>query len=163
LVVVSLAHPPGSQPVAKLSSGFRTLLRRCPRPVLAVPGTVSPLSRPLLAYDGSPKAEEALFIAAYLASRWQVPLTVVTVLENSQVTSKQAVRPREYLVGHGIQATYLEEQGPVAEVILDAAKQRACDLILVGGYGHSPVVELVLGSTVDQVLRESGQPILISR
>lgn len=163
LVVLSLAHPPGSQPVAKLSSGFRTLVRRCPRPVLAVPGTVSPVSCPLLAYDGSPKAEEALFIAAYLVSRWQVPLTVVTVLENSQVTSKQAARPREYLAGHGIQATYLEERGPVADVILDAAKQRACDLILMGGYGHSPVVELVWGSTVDQVLRESRQPILISR
>ena len=59
LVVIGLAHPPAPQPVAKLSSGFRTLIRRCARPVLAVPMTVSPMSRPLLAYDGSPKAEEA--------------------------------------------------------------------------------------------------------
>ena len=32
LVVLSLAHPPASQPVARLGSGFRTLIRRCPRP-----------------------------------------------------------------------------------------------------------------------------------
>jgi nucleotide-binding universal stress UspA family protein len=163
LVVVGLAHPPGSQPVARLSSGFRTLLRRCPRPVLAVPGLVSPVSHPLLAYDGSLKAEEALFIAAYLASRWQVHLTVVTVLEDSQVTSKVAARPREYLEGHGVQATYLEERGPASGAILGTAEERACDLILMGGYGHSPVVELVWGSTLDQVLRQSQQPILISR
>ena len=42
LVVVNVAHPPGAQPWTRLSSGFRTLLRRCPRPVLAVPGVVSP-------------------------------------------------------------------------------------------------------------------------
>ena len=38
-----------------------------------------------------------------------------------------------------------------------------CDLILMGGYGHGPAVELVLGSAVDQVLRESRWPALICR
>jgi nucleotide-binding universal stress UspA family protein len=33
----------------------------------------------------------------------------------------------------------------------------------MGGYGHSPVMEVVLGSAVDQVLRESRQPTLICR
>ena len=37
------------------------------------------------------------------------------------------------------------------------------DLIIMGSYGLSPVVEIVLGSTVDQVLRESSLPVLICR
>ncbi len=41
LIVVSLAHPPAPQGVARLASGFRNLVRRCPRPVLAVPRTAS--------------------------------------------------------------------------------------------------------------------------
>jgi len=33
----------------------------------------------------------------------------------------------------------------------------------MGGYGLSPVLEVVLGSGVDQVLRTSRQPMLICR
>ncbi|MFQ5610956.1 MAG: universal stress protein [Anaerolineae bacterium] len=68
LVVVGLSHLPRPQPGDRLISGFGTLIRRCPRPVLAVPGGWSPLDRALLAYDGSPKANEALFVAAYLSN-----------------------------------------------------------------------------------------------
>ncbi len=163
LVVVGLAHPPEPQPLAKLSSGFRTLIRRCASPVLAVPMMVSPLSRPLLAYDGSPKAEEALFVAAYLASRWQAPLIVVTVLEDNFVASSAQDRAQVYLEARGVSATFVQAQGPVAGRILETAEEHKNDLILMGGYGHSPVVEVVLGSTVDKILRSSQWPILICR
>ncbi|MGD9001481.1 MAG: universal stress protein, partial [Anaerolineae bacterium] len=69
----------------------------------------------------------------------------------------------EYLEAHGVQAEWVEESGPVAEAILRTAESRGCDLILMGGYGHGPAVEVVLGSAVDQVLRESRWPILICR
>jgi len=39
LVVLHVAHPPGPWALARLSSGLRTLLLTCPRPVLAVPGS----------------------------------------------------------------------------------------------------------------------------
>jgi nucleotide-binding universal stress UspA family protein len=51
----------------------------------------------------------------------------------------------------------------VAEAILQTAETQQSDLILIGGYGHSPVLEIVLGSAVDQVLRESHRPVLICR
>lgn len=163
LVVIGLAHPPGPQPVAKLGSGFRTLVRRCPTPVLAVPGVFSPLIRPLLAYDGSPKSKEALYVAAYLAARGQVPLTVITVVEGGEVTPDALTEAAEYLEQHGVQATLVSEYGPVDEVILQTAEAHDSDLILMGGYGHGPVAEVVLGSAVDGVLRASRQPVLICR
>ena len=163
LVVVNLAHPPAPQPVARLSSGFRTLLVRCPRPVLAVPRTFSPLSHALLAYDGSPKAREALFVSTYLAGQWRIPLTVVTILEGDRVTLEPSAQARDYLETHGVPATFVQARGSVAEAILQTAEEQACDLILMGGYGHSPVVEVVLGSVVDQVLRASRQPVLVCR
>jgi nucleotide-binding universal stress UspA family protein len=118
LVVVNLAHPPGEQPVARLGSGFRSLLLRSSRPVLAVPSVRSPLQRGLLAYDGSPKADEALYIAAYLAGRWQIHLAVITVLEDKRITPDVAYKARAYLEAQGVQATYVEQSGPVAEAIL---------------------------------------------
>lgn len=158
LVVMGLTHPPAAQPLARLSSGVATLIRRCDRPVLTVPGTFSPLNRPLLAFDGSPKAREALYVATYIAARGQVPLVVVTGPRENGATMAEA---RAYLDSREVNAILVEQTGPAAEAILNTAREHDSDLILMGGYGHSPVVEVVLGSTVDQVLRESSQPILV--
>lgn len=163
LVIVNLAYPPAPQPLVRLSSGFRTLIRRCARPVLAVPGALSRLDRALLAYDGSPKADEALFVATYLSGQWNIPLVVVTVIETGRVTLETLTRAQSYLETHGVQAAFVKESGPVAEAILKTAEEHESDLIIMGGYGLGPVLEVVVGSAVDHILRESRQPMLICR
>ncbi len=163
LVVLSLSYPPAPQPIARLGSGLSTLLRRCPRPVLAVPESSSHLARVLLAYDGSPKADEALFVATYLSGRWNIPLTVVTVIEMGRTTSDTLARAQKYLETHGVQAAFVKESGPVAEAILKTAEEHQSDLIVMGGYGFRPVLEVVVGSAVDQILRASRRPVLICR
>ena len=163
MVVVNLAHPPSAAPVARLRNGFRALVQRCPRPILAVPHVVSPLSRALLAYDGSLKAQEALYVATYLVLQWQIPLTVIAVIEGEHGPDSPLDHARQYIDSHGAAASYVEEHGPVADVILRAAATHASDLILMGGYGFNPLLEAVIGSAVDQVLREAKQPVLICR
>ncbi|HJZ46140.1 MAG TPA: universal stress protein [Roseiflexaceae bacterium] len=163
VVVVNLAYPPSAAPVARLRNGFRALVQRCPRPILAAPQRVTPLSRALLAYDGSPKADEALYAATYLALQWQIPLVVVSVVEGEHGAKTPLDSARQYLESHGVAASYAEENGPVADAILRAATAQASDLILIGGYGFNPLLEAVIGSTVDQVLRETRQPVLICR
>lgn len=165
LVVVSLEYPPGSRPLEKLGSGFRTLIQQVSRPLLAVPShrEPSPLDRVLLAYDGSPKADEALFVAAHLAEHWKVELRVVTVSEMGGAVPRALVRALRYLREREIEVTGVEEQGAVGEAILRAAEIYASNLILMGSYGFSPLLEAVLGSAVDQVLRQARQPVLICR
>ncbi|MEW5957959.1 MAG: universal stress protein [Chloroflexota bacterium] len=162
LVVMRLAYPPGAAPLERLGSGARTIIQRCPRPLLMVPHTASPLTRVLLAYDGSPKAREGLFVATYLAGQWPVELTVMTVLENGPAPGGLA-EARQYLEAHGVSAAFEEGRGKIAETILQTAARHQTDLIIMGGYGSNPAIELVLGSSVDQVLRESAQPVLICR
>jgi len=163
LVVVSLIHPPAPGPLARLSSGFRTLVQRCPAPILAVRGPISPLKRALLAYNGSAKADEALYVATYLAGRWGTSLVVLTVVERTGSGKRTLARAREYLEVHGVEATYVEERGPVARSILKAAAECGSDLIIMGGYGFSPLLEIAFGSTVDQVLLAADLPVLICR
>jgi nucleotide-binding universal stress UspA family protein len=163
LVVVNLAYPPGPKPIAKLDSGFRKLIRRCARPVLAVPRKVSSLQSALLAYDGSPKAQEALFIAVYLAGSWEIPLVVVTVHEEKISAEEILSEAQGYIEAHGVQATYVREERTTAEAVLHVAGKHESNLLLMGGYGATPVLEIVLGSAVDQVLRESNMPVLICR
>jgi nucleotide-binding universal stress UspA family protein len=163
LVIVNLSYPPSPQPLAKLSSGFHNLIQRCPRPVIATPQTISPLNRALLAFDGSPKAREALFIAAYLAGKWQIPLSVVTVEDGGLNSAEVLAQARNYLEEHDISAEYRMERGKVGETILRNCQNDECDFVILGGYGFAPVLEVVLGSTVDAVLRQSCQPVLVCR
>jgi len=163
LVILSLSYPPASQPIARLGSGLSTIIRCSPRPVLMVPGPAPRLNRALLAYDGSPKSEEALFVAAYLSVRWKIPLVIVTVIETGRTTSESLLHAQKYLEARGGQAIFVKEHGPVAGAIVRTAEEHDCDLIIMGGYGFSPALEVVLGSAVDEVLRTARRPTLICR
>lgn len=161
LVVIRVIYPPASQPMARLGSGLRTMIRQCRCPLLIVPRSfVYPLDRALLAFDGSPKAEEALYMATYLASQWGMSLVVVTVT-NGSITPEVLARAQNYLQSRNVEATYVHQTGGVAEGILQTAGEQDSNLIIMGGYGYNPVLELVLGSAVDEVLRKSQRPMLI--
>lgn len=163
LVILNLAHPPAPRPLARLGSGFRALIRRCARPLLAVPATSTELSRILLAFDGSPKAKEALFLATYFAEQWKAALTVLTV-EETAAEREAVAHARRYLELHELTATFVERENVSPQAaVLGLANDLRSELIVMGGYSKSPVVEIVLGSAVDQVLRESTVPMLICR
>ncbi len=162
LVVANLAYPPARGLPGKLQSGFRSLVHHCTRPVLAVP-RVSPLSRALLAYDGSPRAREALYLATYLAGRWRMPLAVVTVVESGRAGTATLEAALAYTAAHGVAARPVEAHGPVADAILQTAADEQADLLIMGGYGYTPMWEAMLGSAVDALLRASQQPMLICK
>lgn len=161
LVVLSLTQP---QSLKRFGVGFNLLIQRCSRPLLIVPeGAGVEMDRILLSYDGSPKANEALFVAAYLASRWSTELVVITV--ETKYTPKNALdRARDYLDKRGVKnVTYVLQPKPIGDSVLKTAEKYGSNLLIMGGFGFRPVLNLVLGSTVDQVLHEFKQPILICR
>ncbi len=164
LVVVRLTQPPKKQPSVRFSAGFNRLLQSCPRPLLIVPsGSYSPLDRALLAYDGSPKANEALFVAAYMAACWDISLTVVTI-ETSNNSANALQQAKDYLDNRGVDnVTYLLRPRPITKSILTTAETQGSNLLIMGGFGFRPLLHLVLGSTVDQILRQFKQPILVCR
>ncbi|MCK5793734.1 MAG: universal stress protein [Anaerolineales bacterium] len=160
LLIFSLEHPPGDHLAARLRSGIRSLVQTCPRPLLAVPA-VTEMKHGLLAFDGSPKATEALYLAAYLAEKWGIELTVVTAPEDSAAKVNSLDKAREYLEARNIEAHYHAEIGSPAEVIFETQKIHGCDFLIVGGYGYQPMMEVLFGSTLNALLRRSDIPILI--
>ncbi len=163
LVVLHLAHPPTEESLNRLAPGFHRLVQRCPRPMLVVPQFRPSLDKLLLAYDGSPKADEALFIAAYLAGKWQLPLTVLVVLSGDAFPKKAIARARWYMNTHRVIGDIHICDGAVSEAILRIAEGADIDLIIMGGYSHSPMLEIVIGSAVNDLLRSAQCPILICR
>lgn len=162
LVVINIAHPPDAQVRSRLTSGLGTIIRRCSCPILAVTGQTSTLDRILLAYDGSIKAREALYLSAYLAKKWNAYLMVLTSIELGRKPNRTLKYAQDYLTNKGVNAEYAQKVvSEPGESILEAAKQHGCNLILMGGYGYTPLFEVMLGSSVDVVLRRTEIPVLI--
>ncbi len=163
LVITNLSYPTQDRFLAKLSAGFHDLVRRCPRPLFVAPQSSRNIHSALLAFDGSPKSIEALYLAAYLACNWGIELTVISISENGHVGKHVLDQARQYLQARNIQADYHLKEKPVAETILKLATDLDCDLLILGGYGANPLFQVVIGSTVDQVLRESARPVVICK
>ncbi|HEY4722341.1 MAG TPA: universal stress protein, partial [Anaerolineae bacterium] len=160
LVVLNVAHPPATG-LHSLGSGLRTIIWRCARPILAIPDQVARFDRALLAYDGSPKAKEALFVATYLAERWKTALTVLT-LPDARISPSVQDYARAYLEMHEIQAEFVIEYG-MLDKILKTLEERRSDLLVMGGYSISALEEVVMGSAVNVMLRQAHCPLLICR
>jgi nucleotide-binding universal stress UspA family protein len=132
--------------------------------VLAVPSKVSLFEHPLVAYSTSPKAKEALYIGAYMASKWGSTLTILTIDQESNQASDVQTLAQDYLSDLSIQANYIcMPLTDYPHAILQTADEVQADAILMGGYKAPPLLEVVVGSILDQVLRETKIPVLVCR
>ena len=159
LVILNAAHPP--QPgIPGLQSGLRTIIWRCARPILTVTGKVTSMERALLAFDGSAKSKEALFVAAYLAEKWKTDLTVLTIASDADTKIQEYAQ--SYLELHEIKADYIIRKGSF-ETFLQTMQERQIDVTVMGSYGSNAVREVFFGSAVNYMLRNSCCPLLICR
>jgi len=161
LVVLNIAHPPAPG-LNSLGSGLRTIIWHCARPLLATCCSFSPMDRAVLAFDGSPKAREALFVATYLAEQWKTSLCVVAITDGVRVNASVLDYPRAYLELHELQAEFIATKGPI-KVLHRIMEERATNLLLMGGYSASVMKEVVKGSAVNAMLRGMQWPIFICR
>jgi hypothetical protein len=71
-----------------------------------------------LAFDGSPKAKEALFVAAYVAERWHTKLTVLTLRDKSRATPAALDYARDYLDIHELSSLSENCHCPAGESVI---------------------------------------------
>jgi len=146
-----------------LGSTTESVTRKCPKPVLVCPMQFRPVTRPLLAYDGSQRAAAAMHEAAELSAALQLPLAVLHVGKDEGTGQKVLEEAQRYLATYPITTEYLTRSGYANETILDVMAEGAYDLLFIGAYGHSRIVEMVLGSTTEYVLRNSSTPLFLCR
>ncbi|WP_188055995.1 universal stress protein [Sphingosinithalassobacter sp. CS137] len=141
------------------------LLVTADTPVLAVPEEArgfDACGHALVAWDGSKEAEEALQAAVPLLALAE-NVTLVEVDDGSvRVPAAEAAR---YLARHGIEPVVrrVEAGGRRAGDVLlgEVVNQRAAYLVM-GGYGHSRMVEAVFGGVTRKMLTESPVPLLLA-
>jgi nucleotide-binding universal stress UspA family protein len=120
------------------------------------------MDKALLAFDGGLRSKEALFVAAYLAERWGIALTVLTLSEGGKLPASVQGYARDYLELHEVQADYIITDGP-PELFLKVIRELSINLVLIGGYSGTVLREVFLGSIVNQLLRDAECPLLICR
>ena len=146
-----------------LGSTTESVTRKSPKPVFVSPMRFGEPKRPLLAYDGSPRSSLAMHEAAEFASAFRLPLTVLHVARDETEASKVLTEARRYLEPYGLELRCETHQGPPHEGIVHMIREHGYDVLFIGAYGHSRIIEMVLGSTTEYVLRNSPTPLFLCR
>ncbi len=139
----------------------------------------SPPTKVLLATDLSARSDRALDRAAQLAQQWGAELLVVHALDRDlsspseldyQMPSWRQSPRAELHIQAQITADLREkvdrlkihvEEGDPAQVILNAAAREGCELIVLGMARDELYGRLLLGSTVEHLLRKSPTSLLV--
>ncbi|HET6467833.1 MAG TPA: universal stress protein [Geminicoccaceae bacterium] len=141
------------------------------RPALVVPYIGAPPMPPrrvLAAWDGSREAARALHDALPFLTRATGGVSVVTVgpEDLAERVGEQPARDLgAHLARHDVRAELASLPGAglaVADVLLNRAADAGAELIVMGGYGHARLREVVLGGVTRQMLRQMTVPVLFS-
>jgi nucleotide-binding universal stress UspA family protein len=146
-----------------LGSTAESVARKCPRPLFVSPRVFREIRRPVLAYDGSQRAARAMRAAAEISALLEVPLAVITVARDPRLGQKVLDEARTYLESHRISTEFQLIGGNAHEEIIAFLKKYDADLLFIGAYGHSRIIEMVIGSNTEYVMRNAECPLFLSR
>ena len=147
-----------------------TVILGCGRPTLVVPYIGAPsdfAERVLVAWDGGRESTRAVADAMPLLVRArQVDVISVDNDNDDDVLERlSAARLSAWLAAHGVHAEIdRQESGDVGigEWLLSRVADLSADLLVMGGYGHPRMRELVLGGVTRTMLRSMTVPVLMS-
>jgi nucleotide-binding universal stress UspA family protein len=146
-----------------LGSTAESVARKSPRPLFVSPMRFREIKRLVLAYDGSERASRAMRAAAEFSTVLGAPLTVVTIARDLKLGERTLNEARTYLESYSIKPEFKLIPGHAHEEIIRFLRDSDADLLFIGAYGHSRVIEMVIGSNTEYVMRNSPCPVFLSR
>jgi len=145
---------------------LQTVLLDSGRPILIMPDRPSPHigRRVAIAWKDTPEAARAVaFALPSLAAAERV--IIVSVEEDARTTYDACERLRQALIWHNtttmVRHVRLNGREP-AEALLTAVGAQNADLLVMGGYGHSRLREVVFGGVTRHVLQAADVPVLMA-
>lgn len=130
--------------------------------------------------DGSESSRKAFAKSVYLAQKCNSKLYVVNVVLDWEYGGDSAAtfelidelraKATEFLeqckkkaLQNNVQVETMLEQGDYAHEIIEVAKRKDCELIIMGSRGMSPIKELMLGGVSLKVMHHASCPVMVVR
>lgn len=150
---------------AGVSEALQACLMDAGRPILLAP-EIAPKTvgtNVIIGWDGSVEAAHAITAArSFLGKADNVKILNV---EKGDLDPAVADMLSDYLQLHGVDSTeHLVDAGSraIGEVMLEQAANSNCDLLVMGGYGHSRIRELLLGGVTRFIISHATVPVLLA-
>ncbi len=142
---------------------LHAVVKRSPRPVVAVPATLPEGRAVVVAYDGGVHATRALQLFQTLGLDMSCDVHVVCVDSHQEQADRSAEYAVSFLKAHKIDARpyALATSAPPAHVILEQAHKLQATLIVMGAYGRSTLREFSGVSLTHTMLQESPVPLFL--
>jgi nucleotide-binding universal stress UspA family protein len=133
-------------------------------PVMIVPAGYSAATGDNIVLCWNGTAQSARAVAAALPFLCQAKqVTVLTVGDEDKAAPAAALGA--YLSRHKIDAEVIRLEaggGPIGRALLDRIAGLSADMVVMGGYGHSRLKEMILGGTTRYVLSNAALPVLMA-
>lgn len=174
-MVVLTTHGRGGFDGTGRGSVADKLVRTLTVPVVVVPPhvAVAPIQSVAVPLDGSFESETALPFARTVAGQAGANVHLLSAVdpeltwhfpEPGGTTAQEHLRERaeSYLEGRRATGETVDvPTGKPASVIVEHARNRNCQLIVMGTHGRSGAVRLDLGSVADDVVRKAACPVVL--
>jgi nucleotide-binding universal stress UspA family protein len=146
-----------------LGSTTEGLTRRLTKPLFISPMQFKTLNHILLAYDDSDSAKKAMEFAVSFCKDMGLPLTVVNINKDEMISKTILGNANSYIAPYNITFDTITKNGNTEKVLKSMLDEDKYDLLIMGAHGHSRIIELVLGSTAEYVIRNTRKPVIVTK
>ena len=144
-------------------SNLEQIVRGSVRPVLVVPQQFSPVTKYLIAYDGSTSAAKALefVINQPLLKGLACHILRTGKIDDGAATQLQEAAGKLEAAGYAVTSHLIA--GHPETVVGDVVQGADIQMLVMGAYGHSRLRQWIIGSTTTSLIKSSAIPILLFR
>ncbi len=159
-----------SQPLVggEESELLRALLVKAGTPLIIVPNKPDKNTfgeRVMVAWNATPESARAVRDAMPLLCNADEVQVVSVGHQEHNLTGGRSVNLDSYLEHHNVTATHHELTGKhlnVSENLLDHARRNDIDLLVMGGFGHSRLYDVVVGAATGEIMKHMHIPVFLS-
>jgi len=144
-----------------LGSKVERVVRASIRPVLVAARAFRPIKTVIAAFDNGPSAQKAVRFIADSPLFRDCTIRLVTAGTETQRGALEAAA-RDISAGCAAVTAHLEA-GNAEDVIARHMNEGGGDMLVMGAYGHSPLRNMIVGSTTTTMIRTCQVPVLLFR
>lgn len=146
-----------------IGSKIERVLRASNKPLLVAPEKPRKPKRAVIAYDGGKSIARAVALMSCSQLIDGLPIHILWAAADVSEHQDQLEQVVRLFEQRGQMASYSLKPGAPERIIADGVAEDPDSMLVMGAYGHSPLRNLIVGSTTTAMIRAVQAPILLVR